>query len=210
MEQITRQDTRNSDRIQPDKFNIILADPPWRFRNWSMKELAQRGEKWARKNGRSPYPVMTTEDICRFQVIDHAARDTLLFLWTTGPKLEDAFKVINAWGFVYVGFGFNWLKLNPSSVGFKLGLGYHSRCNIEPCLLAKRGRGLRRVDNSVPETIIAPLGEHSEKPPEVRTRIERLYGDVPRLELFARQRAKGWSAWGNEVPGGNDIELRLG
>ena len=75
--------------IQPN-FKIVMADPPWRFKNWSMDELTQRGEKWARKNGRSPYPVMTTDDICKMPVGDMVDKDALLYLWATGPKKTDA------------------------------------------------------------------------------------------------------------------------
>jgi len=117
--------------------------------------------------------------------------------------------VVEAWGYEYKTVAFTWLKLNPSGQGFKMGLGYHTRGNAEICLLATRGKGLRRVDKSVMQVIISPAQEHSQKPDEARRRIERLYGDVPRVELFARQRRPGWAAWGNQVPGGNDIELRV-
>lgn len=204
----------NHDRIQPDRFNIIYADPPWRFKNWSMKELAERGEKWARRNGRSPYDVMATSDICALPVSSLAASDSILLMWATYPKLEDALQVIKAWGFTYKTVAFSWLKLNPSGRGFKMGLGYHTRGNVEPCLLATRGDGLRRVDRAVMQVIIeesdcliAPVGEHSQKPAEARHRIERLYGDVPRIELFGRQRVPGWSVWGNQAPDGSDIIL---
>ncbi len=207
MKHLYMQDPRNQDRVQPDKFNIIYADPPWRFKNWSMDELAKRGEKWARRNGRSPYDVMTTEDICALPVVDLAARDSVLMMWATYPKLPDALEVVAGWGFEYKTVGFTWLKLNPSGSGFKMGLGYHSRGNAEICLLATRGNGLRRVDNSVLQVIIEPVGEHSRKPHEARLRIARLYGNVPRIELFARQRFDGWAIWGNQAPGGCDIEL---
>ena len=88
-----------------------------------------------------------------------------------------------------------------------MGLGYHTRGNAEICLLTTRGNGLRRVDNSVMQVIIDAVGEHSQKPDEARSRIVRLYGDVPRIELFARQRTPGWDIWGNEAPGGSDITL---
>lgn len=203
----------NQDRIEPGKFNIVYADPPWRFKNWSMKEFAERGEKWARRNGRSPYDVMDTKDICAMPVDSLSARASILLMWATYPKLEDALQVIKAWGFEYKTVAFSWVKLNPSGQGFKMGLGYHTRGNVEPCLLATKGAGLRRVDNAVMQVIIdegvliAPVGEHSEKPAEARRRIERLYGDVPRLELFARQRAAGWAIWGNQAPGGSDVAM---
>lgn len=196
----------NRDRIESNKFNIIYADPPWRFKNWSMKELAKRGEKWARRNGRSPYDVMNHNDICALDIAGIAAKNSILFMWATYPKLEEAFEVIKAWGFVYKTVGFTWVKQNPSGVGFHFGLGYHTRGNPEICLLATRGKGLRRIDNSVPNLLISPLGEHSQKPGEARRRIERLYGDVPRVELFARQQPEGWQVWGNEVE--SDIQIQ--
>ncbi len=64
-----------------------------------------------------------------------------------------------------------------------------------------------RVDAGVRQILMSPLREHSAKPPEVRERIVQMLGDRPRLELFARERAPGWAAWGNQVPGGSDVEL---
>lgn len=194
-------------RNERGKYNIIYCDPPWRYKNWSMSELAERGEKWARRNGRSPYDVMLTGDIGALPAGDLAAKDSLLFMWVTDPKLEESFEVMSAWGFNFVTVGFYWVKQNPSGMGFHLGLGYHTRANPEQCLIGKRGKGLRRVDNSVPRLMIEPVGEHSKKPHEARLRIARLYGDVPRIELFARQRHEGWDIWGNQAPGGSDVEL---
>jgi site-specific DNA-methyltransferase (adenine-specific) len=205
-EQMFKQDVRNHDRIEDRKFNIILADPPWRFKNWSMKELSERGEKWARRNGRSPYSLMTTEDIAALPAGNIAAKNAILMIWVTYPKLDDGLQVIKAWGFKYKTCAFTWVKLNKSGSGFKFGLGYHSRGNCELCLLASRGKGLRRVDNAVPNLLIAPVRDHSQKPDEARDRIERLYGDVPKIELFARQERPGWVALGNEV--GECLDLR--
>ena len=193
----------NADRIDPGKFNIIYADPPWRYANWSMSEQAIRGEKWARRNGRSPYPVMRTDDIAALPVQDIVAKDAILLMWVTDPKLVDGLEVIDAWGFCYRTVGFTWVKQNPSGIGFHFGLGFHTRSNPEQCLIAKRRKGLRRSDNSVPQLLIAPRSEHSRKPDETYSRIERLYGDVPRVELFARRSVPGWTAIGNEIDGQN-------
>ena len=188
------------------KYSIILADCPWRYANWSMSELAQRGEKWARRNGRSPYDVMMTSDICALPVADLAAKDCILFCWATYPKLPDALEVIKAWGFTYKTVAFTWVKNNPSGVGFHFGLGFWTRQNPEICLLATRGKP-KRIDNRVPNLIIYPRGEHSRKPDEIRERIVRLVGDVRRIELFARQRTPGWDIWGDQAPQGSDIIL---
>lgn len=182
-------------------YQLIYPDPSWRFQNWSMSELTQRGEKWARRNGRSPYPVMSTDDICKLPVGDLADKNSLLLMWATSPKIADgtADKVMKAWGFRPVTIGFTWLKLNPSGVGWHSGLGYHTHQNAEFVFIAKRGKGLPRRAKDVSSVVIYPRGQHSRKPPIVRERIERLYGPVSRIELFARQRFEGWDAWGNEV-----------
>jgi site-specific DNA-methyltransferase (adenine-specific) len=165
-----------------------------------MKELAERGEKWARKNGRSPYDVMDTKDIAELPVSQIAAKDSILFLWATYPKLQDALQVMEGWDYEYKTVAFTWVKLNPSGVGFHFGLGYWTRQNPELVLLGTRGHP-KRVDNTVPNLIITPRGSHSSKPTEVRDRIVRLVGDLPRVELFAREAAPGWDAIGNEIDG---------
>jgi len=202
-------------------YKIIYADPPWRYKNWSMSELAQRGEKWARRMGRSPYDVMDTEDICKLPVGELAAKDCVLFLWVTDPKLEEAFKVINAWGFSYRTVAFTWVKTNKkrglAPLGehlgalmayglegyfdwlFCFGLGFWTRANPEMCLLATRGHP-KRVSNKVQQLCIAPRRDHSRKPDEIRDRIVELCGDLPRIELFARPPIpEGWDVWGDEV-----------
>jgi site-specific DNA-methyltransferase (adenine-specific) len=188
-------------------YNIILADPPWRFQNWSIGERAKRGEKWARRNGRSPYDVMATADIAALPVADIAARDSVLFLWATYPKLQDAMQVMAGWGFTYKTVAFTWVKNNPSGVGFHFGLGYWTRQNPESVLLGTRGKP-KRVCNRVPNLLIYPRGEHSKKPPEVHDRIVRLMGDLPRVELFARRPVDGWDVLGNEIDG-RDIRQSL-
>lgn len=163
-----------------------------------MQQLVQRGEKWARRNGRSPYPVMKTEDIAALPVDALAAKDCVLFLWATYPKLPDALEVMAGWGFRFSTVAFTWVKQNPSRRGFHFGLGFWTRQNPELVLLGVRGKP-KRVNKSVANLLIDPRGEHSRKPDEVGRRIVRLMGDLPRIELFARRLVPGWDAYGNEV-----------
>lgn len=179
-------------------YQIIYADPPWRFKNWSANELAIRGEKWARRHGRSPYPVMDLADICALPVADLTAKDCILFLWATYPKLPEALQVMAAWGFTYKTVAFTWVKNNPSGIGFHFGLGYWTRQNPEIILLGTRGHP-KRIDRTIPNLVIYPRHNHSAKPPEVARRIVALMGDLPRIELFARSSVPGWDSWGNEV-----------
>lgn len=180
------------------EFNIIYADPPWRFKNWSMNELATRGEKWARRNGRSPYDVMTLADICTMPVADLAAKDCILFCWTTYPKLQEGLDVVKAWGFEFKTVAFTWVKTTKRNRGWHYGLGYWTRQNPEICLLATKGKP-KRIDKCVQNLVVSPLRGHSQKPDEVADRIVELVGDLPRVELFARQPRQGWHVWGNEV-----------
>lgn len=145
-----------------------------------------------------PYVCMGTEAIRALPVRDIAAQDCILFLWATYPMLPDALSVIEAWGFAYKTVAFTWVKANRSGKGFHFGLGYWTRANPEICLLATRGRP-RRLSRAVPNLLVSPLREHSRKPDEARERIVALCGDLPKAELFARQKVPGWSAWGNEV-----------
>lgn len=157
---------------------------------------------WSRKGaGRSAethYPTMRMEDIKALPVGELAARDCALFLWITLPMLREAWSVMEAWGFRFKTVAFVWIKTNRKSPGLFWGMGYWTRANAELCLLATRGHPRRQARN-VHQVIISPVEEHSKKPDEARHRIEALMGDVPRIELFARQSPPGWDVWGNEV-----------
>jgi N6-adenosine-specific RNA methylase IME4 len=148
------------------------------------------------------------EDIKSLPVGRLAARDSVLFLWTTGPFLRHAVEVVEAWGFTHKTVGFNWVKTNARDGNLRMGVGFQTRANTEICLLATRGRGLHRVRNDINQVVVAPIGGHSEKPEEVRRRIEALYGPQRWIELFARKRAEGWDAVGNEIDG-SDIRKVL-
>jgi N6-adenosine-specific RNA methylase IME4 len=140
---------------------------------------------------------MSLDEICALPVEAAAAPDCALFLWITDPMLPAAFKVIDAWGFTFKTVAFTWAKTNAKSAGFSVGLGYWTRANPEQCLLATRGSPRRRAKD-VRQLIVAPRQEHSRKPDEIRSRIERLVAG-PYLEMFARQRAAGWDAFGDQA-----------
>ena len=147
---------------------------------------------------------MGMADICALPVADIAAPDCALFMWVTFPTLPDAFKVLEAWGFTYKTVAFVWVKRNKKSPSWFWGLGHWTRANAEMCLLATRGKP-KRISAAVHQIIDSPIEEHSKKPDETRTSIVELVGDLPRIELFARQTAPGWDVWGNEVH--SDIAL---
>lgn len=192
------------------KYSIVLADPPWRFRNWSMKSQAQKGENWGRANGRASYPVMNTADIAAMPVADLAAKDCALFLWATHPKLPDALEVIKGWGFEHKTTAWTWIKTGKNNGAILMGLGYGTRKNTEILLYASRGKTHKRLNNRLGEVVFWPRMEHSRKPDCFHKLIVELYGDLPRVELFARRTAPGWAAWGNQVESSPEAIAVLG
>jgi N6-adenosine-specific RNA methylase IME4 len=148
---------------------------------------------------------MSMADINALHVSKIAAKNSVLLMWAIDPMLNVAFDVIKAWGFTFKTVGFYWVKKNMKSAGFFTGLGYYTRANPEQCLLATRGAGLKRMDRSVRRLIVAPRGRHSQKPTEAYNRIGRLFGNVRRIELFARHRRTGWDAFGNQVEGSKHL-----
>lgn len=173
------------------KYDIIYADPPWAYHD----TLGGNA-----KMGAMPYPTMTNEEICAMPIGNKIAKkDSILFMWATMPKLQEALDVIKAWGFKYKTCAFCWVKQNPKSGGIYAGLGRWVQGNAELCLLATKGHP-HRISKSVKQIVMAPRGRHSAKPSEVRDRIVQLMGeDMDRIELFARDYADGWDCWGNEV-----------
>lgn len=169
------------------QYEIILADPPWRY--------AQKGLQGAAEHH---YPTMSIGELCSLPVNRFAAPDCALFLWSTFPQLPEALRLIRAWGFTYKTVAFVWLKQNRKSLSWFYGLGFWTRGNAEVCLLATKGHPKRKRAD-IHQFIISPIEAHSKKPDEAREKIVALMGDLPRLELFARQRVPGWDAWGNEV-----------
>lgn len=172
------------------KYNIIYADPPWNFKVWS-----KRGEG---RSASQHYPVMDLAQITALPVESIAADDCVLFLWVTNPLLQEGLSVMKSWGFKYKTVGFHWIKTNRVSDGYFMGTGYWTRANPEICLLGTRGKP-SRVDMGVRSLVVEPIRRHSAKPERVRIDIVRLLGNVPRIELFARDKVKGWDAWGNEI-----------
>jgi len=183
-------------------FKAILADPPWQFNNlWGGRPKKVNGNYPSRAID-SHYDTLTIDEICALPVNNVAADDCVLFMWTCWPVLQASFRVIEAWGFKYKTCAFSWMKADPYRLFADektpfAGLGYWTRANTEPCLLATRGKP-KRIAADVRQGIIAPRREHSRKPDEVHDRVERLVAG-PYLELFGRQSRPGWTVWGNEA-----------
>jgi site-specific DNA-methyltransferase (adenine-specific) len=142
---------------------------------------------------------MTINDLCSLPVQNISEDKSVLLLWATYPLLEDALKLIKAWGFVYKTCAFQWVKKYPNN-NYCVSLGNYTRSNTEPCLLATKGKKIKVYDNSISQLIITTRERHSKKPVEVREKIVRVFGDLSRIELFSRDKIEGWDCWGNQVP----------
>jgi len=177
------------------KYKIIYADPPWSYKD---KDLA------GNRGAGCKYDVMEAIDISKINVGGVSDDDCILFMWVTMPKLNECFDLIKAWGFEYKTVAFTWVKRNKKSSSWFWGMGRWTRANAEVCLLATKGHP-KRINAGVHSVIDTPIQAHSQKPDEVRERIVKLVGDLPRLEMFARKKTVGWDVFGNEVEG--SIEL---
>lgn len=175
------------------KYKIIYADPPWSYRNM--------GNIQATANAH--YSTMSNEDICKLPVGGVSDENSILFLWATFPKIQEALDVIKAWGFEYKTVGFTWIKKNKNLSNF-FGVGWYTKSNAEVCLIGVRGKA-PKISNSISSIVETVRERHSKKPDIIREKIVQFCGDVPRIELFAREKTKGWDVWGNEVE--NDIKL---
>ena len=172
------------------KYSIIYADPPWAY-------LWGKGKDGGHFAPEKHYSTISTEDICALDIKRIAAKNCALLLWATMPCLPDAIKVMQAWGFHYKTCAFTWIKTKKDGSPLA-GMGSYTKANAELCLLGMRGH-IKSADKTVRQVIMHPRMGHSVKPPIVRDAIVKLFGDVPKIELFARQYADGWDCWGNEV-----------
>ncbi len=186
------------------KYGAILCDPPWQFATWNKSTAVKRRASGTNVSASVHYNTMTASDLTALPVRDLAAKDCCLFMWISWPMLPDALELIKAWGFTYKTCAFDWTKAHvgqlemfQESTEGLMGMGYWTRANTEPCLLATRGKP-KRLSAAVRQAIIEPRREHSRKPDCTYERIEFLVNG-PYCELFARQRRFGWDSWGNEV-----------
>ena len=180
--------------------NIILADPPWEY-------TISHHEKGTTLNGLSNqhYETMSLSDLKNLKVREIAARDCILFLWTTGCQMKNSLELMNAWGFTYKTMFMVWVKTTNGQVKANR-LGFYTRQSCEYVLMGSRGTVLKYKNpeyrTPVCNVFEEDSKEHSRKPVYVRELIDRMFLNVPRIELFAREQSntEDWDYWGNEVP----------
>lgn len=193
-------------------FACLYADPPWAFRTFSGENMTPH------RCAEDHYRTMELAEMAALPIGDIAAKDCALFMWVVGSHLEESIQLARAWGFTFKTDAFYWIKqrlIGGDQIDMftgdipepRMGFGYWTRKQVEPCWLFTRGspkrlsKGVRQAiveEPVVPQLIIEPRREHSRKPDVARERIEALVAG-PYLELFARTSRSGWSSWGNET-----------
>ena len=181
--------------------SILLADPPYEYGNYNNTKDSRSYDHekgcFDSKYRITPYVSMPIDEIKALPVKNITNENAALFLWVTYPCLQWGLDIVKAWGFEYKTVAFTWVKRNKVGGGYFVGLGNYTRANAEICLLGIKG-SMPRKSNKVYQVIDLPITTHSKKPDVVRKRIVELFGDLPRLELFARTKVHGWETWGND------------
>lgn len=174
------------------KYSIVYLDPPWDYKGQT-QHGAPCGVANSTGGAASHYAQLTLAQLKTMPVMELCEKDALCYMWVTGPHLDQGIELMKALGFQYVTMAFVWDKrrVNP---------GYYTMSQCEFVLLGKRGRipqprGARNVRQMLRRTRTS----HSRKPKAVARRIERMFPEQRKLELFSRRRLSGWEAWGNEV-----------
>lgn len=195
------------------KYQIIYADPPWRFTG-----LGSKGIRSGKMRADNPnlhenirledkYLTMSVDELKALKIKDTLVDDSaVLFLWTTDAHLPYALEVMQAWGFRYATIAFTWNKKEKSGKQVCY-YGYWTMKGTEICLLGRRGK-IKPVGHNIRQLVEAISEGHSQKPAIIRDKIVALMGDLTRVELFARQQTPGWDCIGNEIDG-KDIKQVL-
>ncbi len=186
--------------IKMSKYNVIYADPPWQYGS----KQYQDGDRDFQKLEKF-YDTMSIDKIKSLDINSISEKDCACFMWVTDSHLKEGIEVLESWGFKYKTIAFVWLKkyANGSQV---FNFAPWTLKSTEICLLGIRGSMSKyKKLNNVKQFVEAERTEHSKKPDEVRKRIEDLFGSLPKIELFARQKVDNWDSWGNEIE--NSIEI---
>ena len=183
--EIVKENVKEQPELPTDKYRVVYADPPWDYGNDFTKAMPGS----TRPN--DYYPTMSIEELGKLGVPDIVEENSVLFIWTTSPLLEDSFRVIRMWGFNYK-TSFIWNKI-------KHNFGYYNSVRHEFLLVCTKGSCLPDSSKLLNSVQSIERKEHSEKPEEFREIIDTLYTHGKKIELFSRKQTKGWDVWGNQV-----------
>lgn len=182
-------------KLPDKKYDVILMDPPWSY--YGQQDKMGAAAKF--------YPTMSDDDLKDMDIRSILNPKSVVFMWATSPRLDFAIDLLRHWDLNYRGVAFTWVKTK------KDGLTPIGAQGVRPSVVKPttefvivaspvlKGRPLPVADEGVRHVVLAAKMEHSRKPDEIHRRIERLYPDAAKLEMFARRPMGGWDIWGNEV-----------
>ena len=180
------------------KYNIIYADPPWQYGSKSAVNNSNGSEI---KKLSEHYNSMTIDDIKSIDIKGITEDDACCFMWVTDSHLKEGIEVMESWGFKYKTVAFVWVKTTNKG-NYCKNVAPWTLKSTELCLFGTKGTMTKyKKNNSIESLVFAERFKHSQKPEEVRSRIESLFGDLPKLELFARSGREGWTTVGNAIDG---------
>jgi len=178
------------------KYNIIYADPPWEYKQKQINfQHYSEGKKYI-NSVNEHYNTMSKKELYAMKetINNILEKDCLLFMWATCPNLDVAIDLGKKWGFEFKTVAFVWDKQRTN-------YGFYTLSQCELCLVFKKGKIPKKQANNIKQFLSEKVGKHSQKPSEIRDRIDAMFNIYPKIELFARQYAEGWDCWGNEVGG---------
>lgn len=189
-----------------DKFQVIYADPPWDYggkMQYDKSTIKSENKNFEKdifiSSATFKYPTLKLKDLMKLDIKSISDDDCILFMWTTGPQMENAIKLGNAWGFEYKTIAFVWDKKvhNP---------GRYTLSQTEFVLAFKKGkiptpRGARNIH----QLVSVHRSSHSVKPYQVIDGITKMFPMQKKIELFARNKYTGWESWGLEIPDSNIV-----
>lgn len=183
------------------KYNIIYADPPWEYKQKQINFQHYNEGKKYENHVTEHYHTMSRKELFDMRDVINKICDTdcLLFMWATGPNLDLAIDLGRNWGFEFKTIAFIWDKQRTN-------FGFYTLSQCELCLVFKRGKIPKKQCNNIKQFLSEHVKEHSLKPNEIRNRIDKMFSEYPRIELFARQQIDGWDCWGDELEKGSDKE----
>lgn len=177
------------------QYDIIYLDPPWAYNSRAHHKGKFRGGACGH------YPLLSNKELAKIDLSSIAKKDSVMFLWGTFPMLKDQIALMESWGWTYKTMAFVWLKFNKNENSIFMGPGHYTRANMEPVLFGTRGKCLIPEDRSVKQPVVARRMGHSKKPEEIRMRIECMYPNADRIELFAIRQVEGWDCYGMALDG---------
>jgi len=179
--------------IIPHSYSIIYVDFPWLYP--TRNKNTRFGLGMHRYKGLTPAQCYEFGDFVKYLAADNCA----LFMWHVPPKYVEypLEKIMHAWGFRYATKAFTWIKISKAGIP-RLLTGNYTGSNSEDCFLGIKGK-MQVQNKGIRQVIMSQLDKHSRKPPEVRGRIVSLFGNLPRIELFATECILGWDVWGSAI-----------